>query len=171
MDSFLSLLVGLALGIVFFLWDHKKGQKWYKRWYDLSHKEALNEDRNDSFVVNQPFSKKLIPAIILTLIFSYVTWVFGDLNPIIAALTGLIMLIGVLIGLYVGPFMVKTVPSKLKQANKALKKIDAIEQDILDEHSVVEEAEIEEAPKPEETKDEPKKDDDWRKGVKDFLDK
>ncbi len=126
MDILISLLIGFALGIVFFIWDNKKGKKWHRRWYDLSHKTPLAEDSEDSFIVNQPFSKKLIPAVIITILFSYVTWSFGDINPILAIISSLIMLVAVLIGFYVGPFMSRTVPKGLNEANKTLKKAGCV---------------------------------------------
>ncbi len=171
MDSILSLIIGLVLGILFVLWDHKKGQAWYKRWYDLSHKDPLHPSIDDTFIRNQPFSKRVVPAIIITGVFMYITWWLGNLNPLITFLQGGIALVAVIIGFYVGPFIANKLPKGLKKANETLRKIDAIEADIKEVKPI-----NVETPKPErdEIKSPPKKDDkdeDWRKGIKDFLDK
>ncbi len=172
MDSFLSLLVGFVIGILFFVWDNKKGYTWYKRWYNLSHKNALESEGQYSFINNQPFSKRLIPAVILTTLFAYGTWLLGDLNPIQSLLTGMLSLVGVLVGFYVGPMVMNKLPKGLKEANKALKKLDKLEEELKSSGSK------KSTPEPEKKKDDPKsgdndddKGDDWRKGVKDFLDK
>ena len=83
MDTLLSLIIGLVLGVVFVIWDHKKGQKWYKRWFDLTHKERLPEGTDVTFIRNQPFSKRLVPAVLITGIFMYATWWLGSLNPLV----------------------------------------------------------------------------------------
>lgn len=169
MDSFQSLLVGFVIGTLFFLWDNKKGYTWYKRWYDLSHKKPL--ERNDlSFINNQPFSKRLIPGIILTALFMWLSWMLGDLNIVAAALSTVIALVGVVAGFYVGPFVLNTLPKTWREANKTLQKIDDLEKDLKQEDK--------DTPKTKPTQpddtgkdDEDKDDKDWRKGVKDYLDK
>jgi len=168
MDTFLSLIVGLVLGTLFYFWDNKKGYTWYKRWYDLSHKEPLEVTGVYSFVNNQPFSKRLIPAVIIAVVFSYLTWLLGEVNPLYTMLSGVLALIGILIGFYLGPLIMKKLPKGVKEAKKTLDKIDSLEQDLKEKSS---KPVIEPTPEPEK-KDPPKKDDDdWRKGVKDFLDK
>ena len=169
MDTLLSLIIGLVLGIAFVLWDHKKGSSWYKRWFDLTHKERLPDGSDVTFIRNQPFSKRLIPAVLITGLFMYITWWLGNLNPLITMLHGAIALVAVLVGFYVGPFIANKLPKGLAKANQTLKKIDALEADLgtkeVPKKTI--EPEKKEAPKP---KDEGKKDDDWRSGIKDFLD-
>ncbi|MBT8326472.1 MAG: hypothetical protein KJP21_02035, partial [Bacteroidia bacterium] len=144
----------------------------YRRWHNLSHKNPLSDESDLSFLNNQPFSKRLVPAIILTLIFGYITWMFGHLNLIYTILTFALLLVGVLLAFYTGPLILNALPGKLKEANKALKKIDALEQDIKSTAEAVLPKSKEEAkPIEEEIKPEKKKDDNWRKGVKGFLDK
>lgn len=171
MDSLISLLVGFAIGILFYMWDNKKGYVWYKRWYDLSHKSPLEKLNHYSFINNQPFSKRVIPAIILTALFSYGTWLLGDLNPIESLLTGVVSLIGVLAGFYVGPFALKTLPKSWREANKTLKKIDKLEQDLLNKTESKKEPTPEKIEPPKKVNQQDKPDKDWRKGVQDFLDK
>ena len=171
MDTILSLIVGFAFGLIFTFWDNKNGKKWYKRWHNLSHKSPLPEDSNLSFTNNQPFSKRLVPAIILTAIFVYITWMFGELNLIYTILTFTLILIGVLLAFYTGPLILNALPGKLKEANKALKKIDELEQDLKSSAETILPTRKEEAEPIKEVKPEKKSDDDWRKGVKGFLDK
>ncbi|MBO6515202.1 MAG: hypothetical protein JJ975_01450 [Bacteroidia bacterium] len=171
MDTFLSLLVGFVIGILFFAWDNKKGYVWYKRWYDLSHKTPLDSDNVYSFINNQPFSKRLVPAIILTVLFAWGSWLLGDLNLIITLVTGMLSLVGVIAGFYVGPMVMNKLPKGLKEANKTLKKIDELEKDLLDDQK---EPKPQQPQAPEQSssdKTDDKKDTDWRKGVQDFLDK
>jgi hypothetical protein len=168
MVTFLSLRVGLVLGTLFYFWDNKKGYSWYKRWYDLSHKEPLETTDVYSFVNNQPFSKRLIPAIIIAVAFSYLTWLLGDINLIITLLTGALSLVGILVGFYLGPLILKKLPKGFKEAKKTLDKIDSLEQDLTNKSP---KPISEPTPEPEKKSPPKKDDDDWRKGVKDFLDK
>lgn len=169
MDTLLSLIIGLVLGVVFVIWDHKKGQKWYKRWFDLTHKERLPEGTDVTFIRNQPFSKRLVPAVLITGIFMYATWWLGSLNPLVTLLHGVIALAAVLVGFYTGPFIAKKLPKGLAKANETLKKIDALEADLSAKEVPTKTIEPEKKEAP--AKKENKKDDDWRKGVQDFLDK
>lgn len=173
MDTILALLIGFTLGILFVVWDNKKGQVWYKRWHDLSHRDPLVTAEKISFLNGQPFSKRLVPAVLITVVFMYLVWKLGSINPMVTILQSMVALVAVLIGFYVGPFIANKLPKGIKKANETLKKVDALESSLLDKQ----EESIKKAPanKPEETKSEGdsenKKDDDWRKGVKDFLDK
>ena len=170
MDTLLSLIIGLVLGVSFVLWDHKKGLKWHKRLFDLTHKERLPEGIDLTFIRNQPFSKRLVPAVLITGIFMYVAWWLGNLNPLITLLHGVIALVAVLIGFYVGPFIAKKLPQGLAKANETLKKIDELEADLGAKEAPKKVIDPEKSAKPE-PKKEDKKDDNWRKGIQDFLDK
>jgi hypothetical protein len=180
MDSFLSLLVGLIVGLLFFFWDKKNGIKWYRRWHNLSHKNPLSQGSDLTFITNQPFSKRIVPAILLTAVFGYITWMFGHTNLIYTILTFTLMFVGVVAGFYIGPFLGKTVPEKIKDANQALEKSDKLESEIKDDLKVAKDKVLDKAPNAstqEEEETPPKaegdnnNDKDWRKGVKDFLDK
>lgn len=169
MDTLLALIVGFVLGILFVLWDNKKGYLWYKRWYDLSHKDPLAQMNHYSFINNQPFSKRVVPAILLTAAFTLITYLMGSLNPAYALLTGGVSLAGVIVGFYVGPFVANKLPKGLQKATETLEKIDKLEAELKAEKK---KEEITQQPKPEAPKsDSDKKDDDWRKGIKDFIDK
>ncbi len=169
MDTLLALIVGFVLGILFVLWDNKKGYVWYKRWYDLSHKEPLKQMNHYSFINNQPFSKRVVPAILITASFTLITYLMGSLNPAYALLTGGISLVGVIVGFYIGPFVANKLPKGLQKATETLEKIDKLEAELKAEKKT---EEITEKPETEEPKsDDEKKDDDWRKGIKDFIDK
>ncbi|MFT5723994.1 MAG: hypothetical protein ACI9JN_001111 [Bacteroidia bacterium] len=170
MDTLLALIIGLVLGISFVIWDHKKGQKWYKRWFDLTHKDRLEAGKDVTFIRNQPFSKRLVPAIFITAIFMYVTWWLGNLNPLITMLHGAIALVAVVAGFYIGPYIANKLPKGLAKANETLKKIDELEADLSAKDVPTKTIEPERAKKVE-PKTPDKKDDDWRSGVKDFLDK
>lgn len=173
MDTILALLIGFTLGILFVVWDNKKGQVWYKRWHDLSHRDPLETTEKVTFLYGQPFSKRLVPAVLITVVFMYFVWKLGSINPMVTILQSVVALAAVIIGFYVGPFVANKLPKGLKKANETLKKMDALESSILDKKEATTPKEPD--TKPEGTNpekgDENKKDDDWRKGIKDFLDK
>lgn len=170
MDTLLSLIIGLVLGVGFVIWDHRKGQKWYKRWFDLTHKDRLPAGTDVTFIRNQPFSKRLVPAVLITGTFMYVTWWLGSLNPLMTILHGVIALVAVLVGFYTGPFIANKLPKGLAKANETLKKIDELEADLSTKEVPKKTIEPEKIEKPENEKED-KKEDDWRKGIQDFLDK
>ncbi|PCJ66024.1 MAG: hypothetical protein COA58_08085 [Bacteroidetes bacterium] len=177
MDPLLSLIVGFVFGLLFFFFDLNGGKKWYRRWHNLSNKNPLNEDSNQGFVHQQPFSKKLVPAVFIFVLFSFILWYTGNLNPIEILISGGILLFALMLAFHLGPLLLNILPAKMKQVNKAIEKIDELEANIKSEKIEVQEVtpekiEVEkpkETPKPKAKEAEPKKD--WRDGVQDFLDK
>lgn len=176
MDPLLSLLIGFVFGLLFFFYDLRGGKKLYRKWHDLSNKNPLNQDSEKGFVHQQPFSKKLVPAVIIFALFSILLYYTGNLNPIEIVISGSILLAAVMVAFYLGPLLLSILPSKLKQAGKAIDKIDELEANLkaeyLEEKEVIVEETTEHKPEiKEEKKTEPKSEKDWRDGIQDFLDK
>jgi hypothetical protein len=169
MDFISALLIGFAIGLGFAWFDQKKGNTWYRAWYKLTHKEALNEDSDLTFLKGQPFSGRLVPATLLSLMVALIFKLTGDLNLILILLYAGLMMAGILTSFYLFPFFMKRIRPQIKNVQKTIQKIDEIEESM----SKVEppKAEPEKIEKKEENDDDKKDDKDWRGGVKDFLDK
>ncbi|MFT4522507.1 MAG: hypothetical protein ACI8ZN_001457 [Bacteroidia bacterium] len=181
MDSFLAFLIGCASGIGFCFLDNKFGRTWYQRWHNLTNQYKIDPQSVKTFVQYQPFSKRFVPAILLGLLLGYIFYLTGAENKLILLLDVGLMMVGILLSFYVYPIITKKLPKQLKAVKETLEKFDGIEEKIskavdgakaviepvlrpkLDEATLDTEAEKEPPAK--------KKDDDWRSGVKDFLDK
>jgi len=166
MDLLSPLLIGFVLGLGFAWFDLKKGNFWYRAWFKLTHKEGLDSESDLTFLKGQPFSARLIPAILISIIVVAVFKVTGNLNFFLNLWYSGLILVGLLAAFYLFPFFMQRIRPQLQNVQKTIKKIDEIEAS----------ARKVDKPKAEPEKIDPKKPDDdedkdWRKGVKDFLDK
>ncbi|MBI1306879.1 MAG: hypothetical protein GC181_09750 [Bacteroidetes bacterium] len=176
MGTLLPLLVGLIVGIAFAFFDRKRGLFWYRSWYKLTHKDGLPEDSQHTFLFQQPFSKRLVPAVTMTLAIGWLFYVAGNINFFELLLYLALMLIGMMLSFYLFPFFTKSVQPQIKQIRNTIERIDEIEQSIKDKNVTIPIESKDEKPEEQKKDDSDKKDDkdkgdDWRKGVKDFLDK
>lgn len=171
MDTFIGPLIGFALGFFFAFFDMKKGRYWYRSWYKLTHKEGLPEDSPQTFIQNQPFSKRLVPAVILSAIVGYILFATGGLNWVLLLINTSLMLVAMMFSFYAFPFLIQKISPKLGQVRDTIKKIDELEAS-LKRNDVKEKPEMDKMEPPKDAqKSDDKKDDNWRSGVKDFLDK
>ncbi|MCF8277734.1 MAG: hypothetical protein K9J17_13455 [Flavobacteriales bacterium] len=176
MDTLLAFFIGLASGIVYYFFDYKSMTKSYRNWYKLTHKDPMPDDLEQGFVYAQPFSGKLYSAIFLAVIITGIVILTGSANILIQLLYGVFITLGLMVAFYVAPLIFRHAPSNLSKLKSKLDQIDKMESDLGVNK-------IEEKPKPIEAikqerepdkkpadsaKDKPK-DDDWRKGIKGYV--
>lgn len=186
-NIFFSILVGFALGTLFYYYDRKSGKNLYRKWYNLSNKEKLDEKETIGFVDGRLFGQKLKISIVIAIIFYVLCFIMAGI-----AFKGLFYAGGVLIGSLASFYISGKLLSLFsKKASKTIEYIESIEKGeknlkeelkgILpkkDEKGVKEEpaktestnvdsqeSKISEEPKKEENKD------NWRDGINKFLDK
>lgn len=171
MDSFLSLIIGLILGISLYYLDLKRGIKWFRSWYNLTHEKPSKEPLKKGFIHQQAFSGKFILALIISIIIAVVLYLSGSLNLFVILLSCAIIMAAMIIGFYAGPLVFTKLVPKIEDFKDVLEKIDVLEEKLINK----EHKEVSIEPENEKKKtdpDPPKKEDkDWRGGVKDFLDK
>lgn len=181
-------IFGLAIGLLFSYYDKKSGSKLYKKWYNISNKNNIDPKLEIGFVTNQLFGQKLTVALILTAI-SYVLgiFVFG-MHPF----QGLFYMIGLFIGLMIAFYTAGILLSLFsKKVSKTIEYIEKVEQGGIDlkeeakkgmekvKDKVMETVNPTEEVKqknvekelPKEKPETPEKEDNWRDGVKKFMDK
>ena len=170
MDTFLALIIGLVLGVSLYYLDLKKGVKWFRSWYNLTHKEPSDEPLKKGFIHKQAFSAKFALALIISLIIAVVLYLSGSLNVFIILLSCIIILATTIVGFYAGPLVFTKLVPKIDELKSVLEKID-----VLEEKLIKKESEAEEIPKPKKINkndlDSSSDKKNWRGGVKDFLDK
>lgn len=202
MEFAFHALVFFVLGIALFYADTKVGIKWYRSWYNLTHKDPMADEVTMGFIYNRSFQIKAILALVLVGIEVGISFFWGSAGSLNDLLYGVGELVGIIIGFILAPRMIKTVPGKVKGAIDYMEKVDKGEvnlkkdivkgaikagseiKDVLSETDnpkpePKQEVKPEPTPEPEQKAVEPekkeeseeKKDDDWRKGVKKFLDK
>ncbi|MBI1286243.1 MAG: hypothetical protein GC178_01580 [Flavobacteriales bacterium] len=172
MDTLLAFFIGLAAGIAYYFLDYKSLTNSYRSWYKLTHKDPLPNDVEQGFVYAQPFSGKLYSAVFIAMIITVIIILTGSANILIQLLYGVFIMVGLMVSFYLAPLIFRHAPSNVSKLKKHLDRIDEMEADLktdkLEEKpQPVEPAkpELEEGKKP----GEDKKDDDWRKGIKDYL--
>lgn len=183
-----SIIIGFIIGTLFYYFDIKSGKKLYKRWYDVSNKDNLDASLGLGFVHGRLFGQKLKVAIILSVVGYALGFLVFGMSPFIGLFYGGGLAIGLLLSFYTSN---KLLGVFSKRANKTIEYIESIEKGEKkvseeinkivkgkkkEEEEVIQEKEEvkpEEVQKQEPPKDDKKddKDDDWRSGVKKFLDK
>lgn len=185
---FYTGIIGLVFGILFSFYDKKSGSKLYKKWYNISNKDDIDPNLDIGFVTNQLFGQKFTVAIVFTVL-AYILHYFliGE------AFYGLFRMIGFFVGIMIAFYTANLLLSVFtKKSNKVIDYIEKVEKEGIDlkaeakkgfekakdkvmetvtgKEEVVEKVIEKEIPK-EEVKPDPKKDDNWRDGVKKFMDK
>ena len=113
MEAYVALIIGYGIGLLFAFFDRKRGKFWYRAWYKLTNKDPLAEDSELTFLINQPFSARLVPAVLISLVAGFLFWVTGDLNILLILLYVALMFIGMMLSFYTFPFFVKRVQPQL----------------------------------------------------------
>ncbi|MGB1039660.1 MAG: hypothetical protein ACPGVD_02155 [Flavobacteriales bacterium] len=188
MEMSFAGIIGLVLGIAFSYYDKKSGSKLYKKWYNISNKNNIDPNLEIGFVSNQLFGQKLSVALILTAFAYVISFVVFGVNAIHALFYMIPFIIGLMIAFYTSSLILGIFS---KKANKVIDYIEEVEKGGIDlkeeakkgfdkaKEKVMETVtQKKEEPKPLEKeipKEEPvpkeKKDDNWRDGVKKFMDK
>ena len=187
MEMSFAAIMGIALGLLFTFYDKKSGINLYKKWYNLSNKNNIDPDLEIGFVTNQLFGQKLTVSIILTGITYLISFLVFGINPIQSLFYMIAFFLGLMIAFYTSSLLLSLFS---KKTNKVIDYIEKVEKEGIDlkaeakkgfdkaKEKVMEtvtpkeeeEEEVKEIPK-EEPKPEEKKDDNWRDGVKKFMDK
>ena len=185
MEITFAAIIGLVIGLLFSFYDKKSGIKLYRKWYNISNKNKIDPNLEIGFVTNQLFGQKLTVSLIITAI----CYVIGVLAFDVPPFSGLFYMIGVFIGLMVAFYTSSLLLSLFsKKTSKVIDYIEQVEKGGIDlkaeakkgmntvKEKVKETVSPKEEPKLKEKeipKEEPevKKDDNWREGVKKFMDK
>ncbi len=172
-----AAIIGFVIGTLFYYFDKKSGKNLYKKWHDISNKEKLNPELNLGFVNGRLFGQKLSVSIAIAVICYVLGFIVFGMSPFHGLFYATGMFVGILLSFYTAG---KLLDVFSKRANKTIDYIESIEKgekNIKDEFKkVIPKKEEQKTPKTEEQpkeepKQEKKKDDDWRSGVKGFLDK
>ena len=185
MDFLFVLIISFILGIIYYTYDRKKGKHQVKLWYDLTHKDPMNELPTHGVIYRQSFRPKLITAIVFSAVILVVLLFLGLTHPLTSLIGGLGALAGFLLAFMSAPFIFKI---DRQQIDQVISKLDEAERgDARSERPIERRPEMpstpdkeEAAPKKETREDRNEKgsddekgggdDDDWRGGVKKFLD-
>ena len=173
MDTILAFFIGLGTGIIYYFIDYRKMTDSYRNWHKLTHKEGLTEDIERGFVYAQPFSGKLYSAIFLTVVITSIIILTGSANILVQLMYGLFIALGLMVAFYVAPVIFRHAPGRISKMKEHLDKIDEFESRVTSGKSDSKTTDIadtdEVEPEPEKKKADSKNDDDWRKGIKDYL--
>ncbi len=173
MDTLLAFFIGLGTGIIYYFVDYRKLIGSYKSWYKLTHKNGLPKGVEQGFVYAQPFSGKLYSAIFLAIIITGVLILTGSANILVQIMYGLFIALGLMVAFYVAPLIFRHAPGKISKVKQQLDRIDELESKLKSERPAEPTKRTESLNKidqePKEKGNNHKKDDDWRKGIKDYL--
>jgi hypothetical protein len=189
MEMSFAAIMGIVLGLLFTFYDKKSGINLYKKWYNISNKNKIDPDLEIGFVTNQLFGQKLTVSIILTGIAYLISFLVFGINPIQSLFYMVAFFLGLMVAFYTSGLLLSLFS---KKTNKVIDYIEKVEKGGIDlkaeakkgfdkaKEKVMEtvtpkeepkEKEIEKEIPEEKPKPETKKDDNWRDGVKNFMDK
>jgi len=195
METTFAAIIGLVIGIFFTIYDKKSGKKLYHKWYNISNKNNLDPDMEIGFVTNQLFGQKLTVSLIITGLTYVIGFMLFGMNPISGIFYMIAFFLGLMVSFYTASLLLSLFSKKISKTinyiekvekgsidlkaeakkgfEKAKDKVSEVAEDIKESVTGKEETKeiIEEKTEPTPEKETPKDDKDWRKGVKDFLDK
>ncbi len=181
-------IIGLVIGLFVSFYDKKSGSKLYKKWYNVSNKNNIDPNLEIGFITNQLFGQKLTVALIFTAI-TYVIHFFILGEPFLALFRMIGFFVGIMIAFYTAGLILSMFSKKVSKTieyienvekggidlkEEAKKGFDKVKDKVKETVSGKEEEKPNEKEIPKEEskpEDEPNKEDDWRDGVKRFMDK
>jgi hypothetical protein len=174
----LLLILSFVGGVGLYFVDVKRGISAYTKWYNLTHKDPIQDNRK-GFIHLQDHTQKAVVATFVAGTFYLISILVGG-HIIQDLLNSIMVFIGLVIGFYLAAPVLKFLPGGIKELDELLKKADEVERIIHDAESDVhetpppaEEQKADESSDPpvKEPDSEPQKDKDWRSGIDDYLNK
>ena len=173
MDTLLAFFIGLGAGVIYYFIDYRKLTGSYRSWHKLTHKEGLPKEVERGFVYAQPFSGKLYSALFLAIVITAIVILTGSANILVQLMYGLFIALGLMVAFYVAPLIFRHAPGNISKVKEHLDKIDKFESRMTSGKPEQKTRDTENSEKadtgPGEKPADNKKDDDWRKGIKDYL--
>ena len=175
-------IIGLIVGIFLSYYDKKSGSKLYKNWYNVSNKNKIDPNLEIGFITNQLFGQKLTIGLIFTAI-AYIIHFFVLGEPFLGLFRMIGFFIGIMIAFYAAGLLLSMFSKKMSKTIEYIEKVEKGSIDVREEakakyESVKEKVKEKITSEKEiviEKKEEPiaeqKKEDNWRDGVKKFMDK
>ena len=179
-------IIGLVVGLFVSYYDKRSGSKLYKKWYNVSNKNKIDPKLEIGFVTNQLFGQKLTVGLIFTAI-AYVVHFFILGEPFLGLFRMIGFFVGIMVAFYTAGIILSMFSNKVSKTIEYIEKVEKEGIDLKEEakkgfdkakEKVKETISPEEKPTAkEEVKEEPisdsetKEDDNWRDGVKKFMDK
>jgi hypothetical protein len=124
----LTVISFLLLGILLYWFDATAGRGIYRSWFALTHKDPLPEGSVRGFMVNRTVRPRITLLVILTVL-CYAVWFSLNKVTVPDILIGLLGFVCTLIGTYLAPLIIRTLP---KSVNKTLDYVEQVEKGEVD---------------------------------------
>lgn len=180
MNFLFFLIVGAVIGFLFYLTDRKRGSKWFKSWYDLTHKDPLENLPPYGMVFRRDAKTKITWAIALG-VAAFLVLIPIESSLLGALLDGIGTVVGIALAFFVAPLFFKIDQQKVEAVLSKLDETQDQPKPVPPKQEAPPAPKAEPKPEPQKAEDvtnessakdseDDKKDDDWRGGVKKFLD-
>ena len=128
MNSALAMLLFEMIVFVVAAWgayalDRRYGQRWYRKFYDISHEKPLSADVIRGFICGRQGQTKVIMALVLSLVVTLLLATFSEGNILRWFFTWVLGAVAALFGFITGPL----VTSLWKKRTRAYTVIDELE--------------------------------------------
>ena len=149
----------VILGAFWYVIDRRRGVKWYRIWYRLTHKDPLPSDITVGFIYNRRSRHKVVMATLLSTVQTFIALLSVEsLNLLVELILWIVEIPMMMVGFAIGPLVFKI----WRRKDDMLDAVDDLEQKYLGSESEAESApEKEVTPEPpvkvEEKKPEPEK--------------
>ena len=125
MNFVFLLIIGCAFGFVFYSIDRKRGHRWVKNWFDLTHKDPMSTLPQYGMVYRRDTINQIknVQEFFGVLIFIGLA-ILGLDHPVTAIIDGAGAFVGAALAFLVAPFLFKLDRSQVEQV---LQKLDESE--------------------------------------------
>jgi hypothetical protein len=97
-------IIYVAFGFAFYILDRTKGVKWYRKWYNWTHKESMPDDVVRGFIFNREFKWKAVVAFVISTIQSILA-ISTEVDPLVELFMWFFEMPLLLFGFLLGPFI------------------------------------------------------------------
>lgn len=97
-------IVFVSVGATWYNFDRRFGVKWYRSWYNMTHKEKLTIDKQIGFIYNRSTHSKAASAALVATIQSILVVRYMDVNLLASLIMWVIEIPLMMLGFYLGPF-------------------------------------------------------------------
>lgn len=97
-------IVFVGTGAFWYNFDRRFGIKWYRSWYNMTHKDKLTTEKEMGFIYNRSTHSKAASAALVATIQSILVVKYMDVNLLASLIMWVVEIPLMMIGFYLGPF-------------------------------------------------------------------
>lgn len=97
-------IVFIGFGATWYNFDRRFGVKWYRSWYNMTHKDKLTTEKAIGFIYNRSTHSKAASAALVATLQSILVVMYMNVNLLASLIMWVVEIPLLMLGFYLGPF-------------------------------------------------------------------